>query len=331
MRTTLFRSIVGAAVLLFSGCSADSNIEIIRAVSLFPTQSDYTEDFRNWIDQVNELGEGSFQIIYVGGPEAVSTFEQADAVRTGVVHMVFGPATYYLGLLPEVGALFASDLPPWETRKNGGIELMNQVHLKHLGVRYLARAGFVKVHLFTRDRPKLHPDGTPDLKDMKIRGGPVWRDFITSLGGVFINLAAPDIYTALERGVIDGVGWPIIGLEDFSWDTHLNYRIDPGVFSSDIGIILNNKKWEQLSTQARDLLQDAAVEYETNSYYHFKALTRNMDKRMRKRGMQVVTLQGKGAERYRKLAAEVVWQRIESRETQNYEMLREKFYPDNGE
>ena len=322
----LIKSILLFSILALTACSRQSDIEIIRAISMLPRQTDYTRDFEQWVEQVNELGEGRFRIIFVGGPEAIPTFEQADAVRTGVVHMVFGPATYYIGLLPEVEALFASNLPPWETRHNGGIELMDRIHRQKLDVRYLARAMYIEFHVFTREKPPLDADGVPDLSASLIRGGPVWRDFINNLGARFVNVAAPDIYMALERNMIQGVGWPIVGLEDSSWHQHLKYRIDPGVFSSDVGIIFNRDRWEQLPGHVRDVLRKAAIEYEASSYQRFKELTGTLDESMRRLGMEIVTLDGDGEMKYRQIAHDVIWQRLRARSPEYYPELLDKFH-----
>ena len=314
------------SMVVLTSCTQQSDVEIIRAISMLPKQTDYTRDFEQWLKEVNKLGEGKFKIIFVGGPEAIPTFEQADAVRTGVVHMVFGPATYYIGLLPEVEALFASNLTPLETRENGGIELMDRIHQEKLNVRYLARALFIEFHLFTRTRPKLDSDGVPDLSNSLIRGGPVWRDFISSLGAAYVNVAAPDVYMALERNMIQGVGWPIIGLEDASWQQHLKYRIDPGVFSSDVGIIFNKDRWEQLPADIKAMLSKATLEYETESYKRFQKLTQSMDASMRSSGMEIITLSDSGESKYRALANEVIWKRLQLRSPTYYEELRSKFY-----
>lgn len=322
----LIKSALLFSILALTACSPQQDIEVIRAVSMLPRQTDYTRDFEQWIDRVNELGEGTFRIIFVGGPEAIPTFEQADAVRTGVVHMVYGPATYYIGLLPEVEALFASNVPPWETRRNGGIALMDRIHREKLGVHYLARAAFIEFHLFTRDRPPIDAEGMPELHAWRIRGGPVWRDFISSLGARFVNVAPPDIYMALERNMIQGIGWPIIGLQDASWHQHLQYRIDPGVFSSDVGIIVNRERWERLPEQVRDTLLAAAIEYETNSYRRFEQLTGVHDERLRRLGMNVVELGEDGERKYRKLAHDVIWRRLQARSPEYYTVLRDTFY-----
>ena len=322
----LIRPVLLFSILAQGACSPQADIEVIRAVSMLPRQTDYTRDFEQWIDGVNEAGQGTFRILFVGGPEAIPTFEQADAARSGVVHMVFGPATYYIGLLPEVEALFASNVPPWETRRNGGIELMDRIHREKLGVRYLARAAFIEFHLFTRERPALDAEGLPALRAWRLRGGPVWRDFISRLGARFVNVAAPDVYMALERNMIQGIGWPIIGLQDSSWHQHLKYRIDPGVFSSDVGIIFNQARWERLPERVRDTLLAAIVEYETDSYRRFEQLTREQDERLRRLGMNVVELGADAERKYRRLANDVIWGRLQARSPEYHGALRERFY-----
>ena len=320
------RIVLLVVAIVLVGCAQESEVHTIRAISMLPRQTDYTRDFEQWLKQLNEAGEGRYKIIFVGGPEAIPTFEQADAVRSGVVHMVFGPATYYIGLLPEVEAMFASNLDPMETRRNGGTALMDRIHQEKLGVKYLARSLFIEFHIFTREQPKFDENGIPDLHQQLVRGGPVWREFITSLGADYVNVAGPDVYMALERNMIQGLGWPIIGLEDASWDQHLNYRVDPGVFSSDVGIIFNQDKWQDLPGEIRESLQAAAIDYEKNSYSRFQELTARLDESMRSSGMKIIELEDDGRKKYRELANNVIWRRLQERSPKYYSRLREKFY-----
>ena len=318
-------------ILLLSGCEKQQDVEIIRAISMLPRQTEYTRDFENWIASLNRDAQGRFKVIFVGGPEAIPTFEQADALRTGVVHMMFGPATYYIGMVPEVEALFSSNLTPMQTRANGGIALMDQIHREKLAARYLARTMYIEFHIFTRERPSINQLGVPDMEGGSLRGGPVWRDFITSLNANFVNVAAPDVYMALERNMIQGVGWPIVGLADASWHQHLGYRIDPGVFSSDVGIIFNNEKWQALPANIRATIEAAAIDYEKESYYRFRRLTKELDKDLQGMGMEVVKLSGDSEHRYRELANDVIWSRLRQRSPGHYQALRQKFFREQGE
>jgi TRAP-type C4-dicarboxylate transport system substrate-binding protein len=314
-----------ALLLALSACTDDTDTVAIRAVSLVPSQTPFTEDFLAWIKEVNEQADGLFKIIYVGGPEAVPSYEQADALRTGVVHMMFGPGTYYLGNLPEIGALFASDLSPMESRASGGVALLDRLHLQRMGARFLGRAQFLEFHVYTRERPAIKADGLPDLENLRIRGGAVWREFFTDLSAVFVNLAPTDIYTALERGTIDGVGWPIVGLGDTSWDRHLRYRIDPGVYSSDVGLLFNAEKWDSLSAPAQAFLEAAVIDYERDSYLRFKTAAEQEGLEMQKSGMTVVELNDEGASRYQQRSVDVIWERIQAYAPENYAELRAAF------
>ncbi len=319
------------AILLSSGCEKQQDIEIIRAISMLPRQTEYTRDFEKWIAELNRDAQGRFRVIFVGGPEAIPTFEQADALRTGVVHMMFGPATYYIGMVPEVEAMFSSNLAPMQTRANGGIALMDQIHREKLNARYLARTMYIEFHIFTRERPSINHLGVPDMNGESLRGGPVWRDFITSLNANFVNVAAPDVYMALERNMIQGVGWPIVGLADASWHQHLGYRIDPGVFSSDVGITFNDEKWQALPEDIRTSIESAAIEYEKESYHRFRRLTEGLDEDLQSLGMQVIKLSGESESRYRELANDVIWSRLRQRSPKHYRELRQKFFREPGE
>jgi len=184
----------------------------------------------------------------------------------------------------------------------------------------------MEFHIFTRERPQLDRHGVPDLSNKLIRGGPVWRDFISGLGANFANVAAPDVYMALERNMIQGVGWPIIGLADASWHQHLNYRIDPGVFSSDVGIVFNSETWGELPDDIRAILTQSAIMYEQDSYRRFQSLTEQLDGELRDLGMQVLRLDYEGAQRYRQLAENVIWDRLKLRSPEYYQDLKSKFH-----
>ena len=107
--------------------------ETITAVHAFPETLIYTQSFLSFVDKVNEAGEGVVQIEVRGGPEAIGMFQQPDAVRDGIVDMVYTPGSFYGGALPEKDALVASNLTAIETRQNGGIALIDEIHQEKMG------------------------------------------------------------------------------------------------------------------------------------------------------------------------------------------------------
>ncbi len=134
--------------------------ETISAVHAFPTTLIYTQSFLKFVDKVNEAGKGVVQIEVRGGPEAIGMFQQPDAVRDGVVDMVYTPGSFYGGAVPEKDALVASNLTAVEARANGGIDMIDAIHQEKMGVKYLGwfDSG-VCYNLWTRDAPEFDADG----------------------------------------------------------------------------------------------------------------------------------------------------------------------------
>ena len=152
-------------------------------------------------------------------------------------------------------------------RKNGGMELLNQIHQKRAGIYNLGWVDSgIRFNLWSTKEPKLDSTGQIDIKGYKIRGNPIYNAFFTNyLGAQVININSPDLYTALERGTVDITPWTQIGLMDLNWDRYLKYRILPDFFSADLHILVNLKKWQSLSPKTREILQRVAIQHETDS------------------------------------------------------------------
>lgn len=330
MKQTFYASLFAGAALAGSAAAQ----ETITAVHAFPESLIYTQSFLEFVDKVNERGEGVVQIEVRGGPEAIGMFQQPDAVRAGVVDMVYTPGSFYAGALPEKDALVASNLTAVETRENGGLELIDEIHQEKMGVKYLGwfDSG-VCYNLWTRNEPTLDAEGNLDVSGLKLRGNAVYNAFFTDyLGAQVIDLPTTEVYSALERGVVDATGWTQIGLIDLKWNEFLNYRIEPCFFSTDLGVIVNLDKWNSLSDEAREIVQEVAIEHEKESAAKLGAKRDEDFAALEELGMEVVTLEGEAAERYLAAAVEKTHARMKSLMEEspqgagNYDRLIELFY-----
>jgi len=308
--------------------------ETLTAVHAFPESLIYTKSFLEFVDKVNAAGEGVVQIEVRGGPEAIGMFQQPDAVRSGVVDMVYTPGSFYAGALPEKDALVTSNKVASEVRANGGIELIDQIHQEKMGVKYLGwfDSG-VCYNLWTRDAPKLDDGGNLDVSGLKLRGNAVYNAFFTDyLGAQVIDLPTTEVYSALERGVVDATGWTQIGLIDLKWNEFLNYRIEPCFFSTDLGTIVNLEKWNSLSEEARKIVQDVAIAHEAESSEKLGAVRDADFAALEAAGMQVVTLEGDAAAAYLGATVQSTWDRMKGLMAEspqgdgNYDKLIELFY-----
>ena len=97
-----------------------------------------------------------------------------------------------------------------------------------------------------------------DFTGLKIRVTPVYKDIVEALGGTAITTAPGEVYTALERGVVDGYGWPVSGIFDLGWDKVTKFRLEPAFYSVEVNVLVNLDTWKSLTDAQRKVLNDAA-------------------------------------------------------------------------
>ena len=331
MKHTILGGLVAGSALVAAAAQAE---ETITAVHAFPETLIYTQSFLSFVDKVNEAGEGVIQIEVRGGPEAIGMFQQPDAVRDGIVDLVYTPGSFYGGALPEKDALVASNLTAVETRENGGIALIDEIHQEKMGLKYLGwfDSG-VCYNLWTRNEPTFDADGNLEVEGLKLRGNAVYNAFFTNhLGAQVIDLPTGEVYSALQRGVVDATGWTQIGLIDLKWNEFLNYRIEPCFFSTDLGVIVNLERWNSLSPEAQQILQDVAIQHEKDSVAALREKRDADFAALDAAGMTSVSLEGDAKANYLLAAREKNWERMKGLMaeqpggTANYDRLIELFY-----
>ncbi len=75
-------------------------------------------------------------------------------------------------------------------------------------------------------------------------------------------MAGGDIYSALERGVVDGAAWPVGGAIDFKWYEVAKYMTRPTFGKSSYTLTMNMTKFNALSAADRNILVEEAKKSE---------------------------------------------------------------------
>ncbi len=290
----------------------------LRAVTSFAEGTQFSKNFERFIEKVNKDGKGVIQINYIGGPRAMPPFEVGNAVRTGVVDIANVTGAFYTNLMPEADSFKLISKPMSEQRKNGTWDYLNQLHNQRLNAQYLARQFHnVPFHLYLNKKiDKM------DLTGMKIRVTPVYRDIVQALGGTPINTPPGEVYTALERGVVDGYGWPISGIFDLGWDKATKFRVNPGFYGAEVNVLVNLDKWKSLNDAQRKILNDAALWLEGLDAENV-AINKAEDERQVKAGIQVLDFGPQVSQDFLKKANDVAWQSVIAKSPETGKKLRE--------
>ena len=227
---------------------------------------------------------------------------------------------FYTNIMPEADALKLTQLPATELRKNGAVDLINKVWNEKANMQYLGRViDFTPFHLYlTKKIDK------PDLTGLKLRITPVYRDFFQALGATVVQTAPGEVYTALERGVVDGYGWPINGIFDFNWQEKTKFRVDPGFYSAEVSLVMNLDKWKALSQTQKDFLMRHVIAHEAAND-SWKQVNENDIKRQAQAGIQTITFDPATAKQFYDRAYEVAWTNLIKASPQYGPQMRQLF------
>jgi TRAP-type C4-dicarboxylate transport system substrate-binding protein len=294
----------------------------LKAVTAWPKTASEYKAFATFTDLVEQMVAKKYpeelKIQFIGGPEAVKTPDQVQALQRGMVDMVFTTSAYYVSVLPEVDALKLSVFTPADERGNGAWAYVNQLHEK-IGLYYLARLGLgTQFHLYLKK-----PIKTADLKGFNIRVSPMYLQVIKGLGGNPVVIPPTEVYAALERNVVDGYCWPSVGIGDWGWDKQTKYIVDPGFYQVPNPLLMNLKTRNGLPKKFQDLLTEAAALAEKKVVADFDDLAKKERPILLKEGIQVIDLPPAEKEKFLKMAYDEGWKDILEKSPQVGARLKE--------
>jgi TRAP-type transport system periplasmic protein len=270
---------------------------------------------------LDERTKGQVRIQIVGGEEVVKALEQFDALRNGVVDIALGIASYYNGTIPEALAVqYNQKLLPADMRKNGYYDLIRRIHLEKGNVVYLANASGTPgraFRLYTKKRID-----KANLSGMKMRVSPVYTALVQGLGGTPVSMPPADVYSALERGVVDGFGWTYAGIMDYSFNEVCKFAIDPPFYSLNSAILMNRNAYDRMPADARTKLEEIARDFETEVAKYYDAYISEEDARLKTKGVEKVVLPPAEAQKYLDAAYNGGWSDFLAKNPQNGPKLR---------
>jgi TRAP-type transport system periplasmic protein len=300
------KAVLPTLCALMTAHAAAAQEVTLRAVTAFTEKTTYARPFERFIDRVNADGKGLVRINYIGGPKAMPPFEVGNALKGGVVDIANTTGAFYTNLMPEADAWKLTERPMAELRQNGGYDTMAPIYAQKLNAIFLARlVDNNPFHLYVNK-----PVSAPDLTGLKLRITPVYRDFFQAMGATVVQTAPGEVYTALERGVVDGYGWPITGVFDLGWNEKTKYRVDPGFYSAEVSVIINRNSWNRLNDPQKSILRKAAEAGEAEAIAEFAAENDRETKRQAAAGIETIRFDGETASTFVAKAYQAGWDGI---------------------
>jgi len=281
---------------------------VIKAVTYAPPNHISVDPVLILIDKINTLGKGRVKIDLIGGPEVIAPFDMPQALKSGAIDMVaYIPMSYMKSIVPEAEAKGVSEIAEWEERKSGAYDLWCEIFAKKGNIKYLGR-----FHSLSPFRVYCNKkiEKIADFKGMKMRVNPLYIPFMKALGVAPVSAPPTEIYTLLERKVVEGTMWPTHGMISFGFHKLLKYAIEPGVFQIDTSTHMNLDKWNKLPKDVQDLIMGVMQDMEWIGSMRGMVRTEAEGNVKKRAGMQFIQLPKEEAETFQKIAYEKTWEYI---------------------
>jgi len=237
---------------------------VLKAVTFQPGNYTLVKAFWWFVDTVNKRAKGELTIKHAGGPEVIGGFDQAMAVKNGVVDLAWVPPAFYPSLVPGAETIAVSRITCAEERKPGGAyDYLLELH-KKAGLYYFGRGqvfSSIRVSFYAFTNEKLN---TPqDFAGKRIAfTSPLMEAFVKALGASLTIIPTPELYSAVDRGIVDGIILPLSTIVDSKLHETLKYVINHPFENSGIALIMNLDTFNRLPRNLQNLLIDTAKDLE---------------------------------------------------------------------
>jgi len=299
---------LGLATMMLGATPMARAATELTLVYPFPDFLIYTKLCKELAEKINTAAAGSVTIKVLPF-NSIGMFKQPPAVVNGRVDIACTPAAFYARGLPENEAVSTSNSTPATVRANGGFKILDDLHQKHMKMKYLgwtASGGLFRI--YTKDAPKFTAAGLPDFTGTKLRDNPIYGAFFRAMNATTHSMKSSEVYPALEKGVVNASAWATIGLKGLKWDKFLRHAIEPEFYQTDIGWIMNLKKWNGLSAAQQKLIQATVIEHENYANAKLKAMAAAERKTLIDEGMTFHAAPNPDA--YLKLAIDSAYERM---------------------
>ncbi len=255
-------------VLGLSACSNSSNqstssssggdVTVLRFSHFWPATSSINKEvFEPWAKEVEAESKGRLKIEIYPSSTLSKPDVTYDAAVKGTVDIGSQAQGYTNGRFPMSQIAELPGLSSSATQmgcmlqtlyENGTIA--SEYQDSHLLFMYGAGPGTLHSTKKLIEKPE-------DMKGLRIRRpSSVAGDIIESMGASPVGLPAPDIYTSLQRGVIDGLSLPWEAVKTFRIDEVAHNHTNIPFYSSGLMVTMNKAKYDSLPDDLKKVLDN---------------------------------------------------------------------------
>ena len=252
---------------------------------------------RGVIQAIEDASNGRLRVVRAGGPEAVPTFQQLVPTRDGLFDVNSTTCAYHPDFT-SLGCGWVGIKGSLDSRVACGMfDLMDDIYADLGGVKFI---GGVSTRVGSRTYLTKPVDpATGRLDGIKLRAaGPTATAWVEALGGTAVAMPIPELYEALDRGLVEGgtIGGGAQLAVQFGWHEHFKYVVEQPVGSGFLTYLMNMDTWNGLTPDLQQAVLDGMVLANHRTAAEFYRLDQEGLQEMIDIGVELITLTNEAAQ-----------------------------------
>ncbi|MBU1342756.1 MAG: TRAP transporter substrate-binding protein [Proteobacteria bacterium] len=217
---------------------------------------------QQWCDEIKKQTQGKVVIEFYPGQTLTKASQVYDGVVSGISDIGMCLFAYTRGRFPVLEAV---DLPIGYTSGVQATKVVNEFYnefkpkeLSDTQVMYLHAHGAGVLH--TKGKAVRTMD---DFKGLKLRGHGTSGQVLQALGATPVSLPMPELYSSLQKGIVQGALYPIEVNKGWRMGEVVDYlTMSTSIaYTSSFFVVMNKEKWNLIPTDLQKIINQINQEW----------------------------------------------------------------------
>jgi len=299
--------VLGLALTLSVHQPASAQTIKLTYSNFFPPAHVQSQLADAWCKEVNKRTNGLVQIDYFAGQTLTKAQQNYDGVVSGLSDIGFSVLAYTRGRFPVMAAV---DLPLGYQNGKVATMVVNEVYSKFMPkelqdtqVMYLHAHGPGLV--FTKEKAVRKLE---DMKGLKFRAHGTSAEVAEALGGTPVPKPMPETYEMLQKGVVDGALYPLEAAKGWKLGEVTKYgTLDfAAAYTTSFYVVMNKSKWNSLPPDIQKIISEINKEWVVKHGQAWIDSDEEGKQFFQSKGGQLISLDAKEMERWKKAVAPIL-------------------------
>lgn len=259
-------ALAAAALIGMAGCSQSNEsaavntneVTTLRFAHFWPaTSATHMKVFAPWAKKIEEESGGRLKVELFPSATLSKADAAYEATAKGTVDIGSQLQGYTNGRFPLTQITELPGLSNSATQMNCMLQTLYDdgvIASEYEDTHLLFMMGTGPGGIHTVDKPIKEPN---DLKGQRIRRpSAIAGDIIEAAGGTPVGLPVTDVYTSLQRGVLDGLSLPWDAMGSFKLIELANTHTNIPFYSSAIVVTMNKGKYDNLPQDLKQVIDN---------------------------------------------------------------------------